>query len=53
MEPKQWPATIDEAVDVVIATRSDEDKGGARSRSLSGSDAQRFQCYPLRLTGAL
>jgi len=26
MEPKQWPATIDEAVGVVIATLSDEDK---------------------------
>jgi hypothetical protein len=26
MEPKQWPATIDEAVGVVIASLSDEDK---------------------------
>jgi hypothetical protein len=26
MEPKQWPATIDEAVGVVIATLSDEDQ---------------------------
>lgn len=26
MEPKLWPATIDEAVGVVIATLSDEDK---------------------------
>lgn len=26
MEPKRWPATIDEAVGVVIATLSDEDK---------------------------
>ena len=25
-EPKHWPATIDEAVGVVIATLSDEDK---------------------------
>lgn len=26
MEPKQWPATIDEAVGVVIATLSDEER---------------------------
>jgi len=26
MEPKRWPATIDEAVGVVIASLSDEDK---------------------------
>jgi hypothetical protein len=26
MEPKRWPAMIDEAVGVVIATLSDEDK---------------------------
>ena len=26
MEPKQWPATINEAVGVVIASLSDEDK---------------------------
>jgi hypothetical protein len=26
MERKQWPATVDEAVGVVIATLSDEDK---------------------------
>lgn len=26
MEPKRWPTTIDEAVGVVIATLSDEEK---------------------------
>ncbi len=26
MEPKQWPVTIDEALGVVIATLTDEDK---------------------------
>ena len=35
MEPKQWPVTIDEAVGVVIATLSDNDKATIAAMSKS------------------
>ena len=35
MEPKRWPVTVDEAVGVVIATLSDEDKASIAAMAKS------------------